>query len=373
MNEAQSQLTVTCEAGMPSGWDDFVMECEPAHYEQTSWWASVESEDGWTAKYIVCREGIRIVAGAMVLVRRRNRIGLVGYVFRGPLVRRDLTAPARAQRPLIAGLKRLARGEHLVVLIVVPPYDGDELARALLDQGFMNHPRSLPPCGLPLGTLTVDLRQGYEAIEQRYRRTTKWEIKRAVQKGLDVQLGAAQDLETFWSRHQDLCRRRGVISNVPGFEYACRVWREFHQHGRAWMFNAVLDGKVLCSLICLAAGNWFYAWRIGWTATAEKVYPTQTVFARAIQAATEAGYHFFDFMAIDPDDAVRLERGEEVRTTSSGMTFFKMGFGGKIRTLPPTLDWFPNPLLRLLMRGIGRRILSASFLTQKFAKYTEVQ
>jgi Acetyltransferase (GNAT) domain/FemAB family len=359
MNKAESALAVICQADLPRGWDDFVMECEPSHFEQTSWWADVESEDGWNARYIVGREADRILAGAMVLVRRQNRIGRVGYLFRGPLIRSDLPAPARARNSLVAALKKLSRDEHLVVLVVVPAYNGNELADTLLDSGFLKHPPSLPPRGLPPGTITVDLRRGSGAIEQGYRRTLRWEITRAGKKGLNIELGTSLDLEIFWSRHQDLCRRRGVVSNVPGFDYARRVWHEFHQRGRAWMFKAVFNGEVLCSLICLGAGKWFYAWRIGWVAASENVYPTQSVYARAIRTATEAGYHFFDFMEIHPDDAARIKDGKGLNTPTSGVTFFKLGFGGEIRKLPPTLDWFSNPFLRLFMRGVGRHLFSS--------------
>ncbi len=358
IDKAESPVAVTCQADLPRGWDDFVMECEPSHFEQTSWWAGVESEDGWNARYVVGREADRIVAGAMVLVRRQNRIGRVGYVFRGPLIRSNLQAPERARTALAAALKQFSRDERLVVLVVVPAYDGEGLANTLLDRGFLKHPTSLPPRSLPPGTITIDLRRGSAEIERGYRSSIRNQINRAARKGLKVELGTAQDLEVFWLRHQDLCRRRGVVSNVPGLDYARRVWHEFHQHGRAWMFNAMLDGEVLCSLICLGAGKWFYLWRIGWAPASAKIYPTQAVYARAIRTAKEAGYHFFDLMEIHPDDVARIERGEELNTPTSGVTFFKLGFGGEIRNLPPTLDWLPNPFLRLFMRAAGRRLFS---------------
>ena len=367
MSETQNQLplSVSFEDSIPSGWDDFAMKCEPAHFEQTSWWAAVESVDGWTAKYVVCRDGGQIVAGSLVLVRWRKWIGNVGYIFRGPLIRGDLEASGQVRAVLSAALKKFAHKEHLIVLVVVPGYDSASLVQFLHKQGFLIHAPMFPPKRLALGTLTIDLRQGYKAIEQNFRSTIKKQIKSAQKKGLDVKLGTEQDLARFWSKHLDLCERLGVSSNVPGFEYVCRVWREFHQCKRAWMFNVALDGKVLCSLICLATGSWFYAWRIGWTETPEKLYPTQLVYARAIQTAVEAGYNFFDFMDIDPKSAGNPQRGETAKKNSwamvfpksqlstikrgpSGMTFFKLGFGGQVRSFPPTLDWFPNPQVRLI-------------------------
>ena len=310
MSVSSRPLALSYHEDPPRDWDDFIMACEPSHFEQTSWWANVESGDGWFARYIAGRRDGRLVAGAMALVRRQGQIGKVGYVYRGPLIRADIAAAGPVRTTLSEALKELARRERLVLLVVVPPYGGDEMALELLGRGFLKHLPALPPSGLPTGTVTIDLRPGLEAVERGYRHTLRKQIRRAESKGVEVSLGSAEDLEIFWTRHQELCRRRGVTSNVPGPGYVRRVWDEFHRHGRAWMFNAALGGEVRCSRICLGAGKWFFAWRVGSAPDLEKAYPTQAALARAIATAVEAGYHFFDLLGIDWDEAVRIERGE---------------------------------------------------------------
>ena len=359
MNMLDRPANVTFHVVPPADWDDFVPACEPSHFEQTSRWASVEAGDGWSARYISERVAGRIDAGAMVLIRRQRPFGSVGYVFRGPLFRRDPIDPAKARGHMAAALKELARRERLVLIVVVPPFGGEETASGFLDRGFLRHPPSFPPRGLPTGAATIDLRPGIGEVERGFRRSLKQEINRAAKKGLSVELGSAKDLEIFWSRHLELCRRRGVASNIPGLDYVRSVWKEFSRFGGAWMFNAALGGEVLCSLICLGVGKWFYAWRIGSHKDPGKVHPSQAAFARAIRTAAEAGFHYFDFMGIDWDEAVRIERGEHLNTPTSGMTFFKLGFGGTVRKLPATLAWYPNPVLRSLMRSVGNRILSS--------------
>lgn len=176
---------------------------------------------------------------------------------------------------------------------------------------------------------------------------------------MEVKLGGAEDLGLFWARHLEFCYRSGVASNMSGFTYLRRLWHEFDQHGRAWLFNASPGEEVLCSLICLGVGKWFYAWHIGWASESKKAYPTQAVYAQPIQTAAEAGYQFLDFMEIHPDDVARFERGEKLNTPTAGITFFKLGFGGSVKTFSPTLDWFPNPALRLFMRCVGPRLFSS--------------
>ena len=366
MNMLDRPANVTFHVVPPADLDDFILACEPSHFEQMSRWASVEAGDGWSARYISERVDGRIDAGAMVLVRRQRPLGRVGYVFRGPSFRRDPIDPAKTRSHMTVALKELARRERLVLIVVVPPFGGEETASGFLDRRFLRHPPSLPPRGLPTGAATIDLRPGIGEVERGFRRSLKQEINRAVKKGLSVELGSAKDLEIFWSRHLELCRRRGVASNIPGLDYVRSVWEEFSRFGGAWMFNAALGGEVRCSRICLGAGKWFFAWRVGSAPDLEKAYPTQAALARAIATAVEAGYHFFDLLGIDWDEAVRIERGERPDTPTAGMTFFKLGMGGTVKKLPPTLDWYPHPVLRFIIGAFGRRLLSLHWL-QKHA------
>ena len=373
MSPADVPYTSTWDAHAPAGWDDFVEGCEPSHFEQTSWWGNVESGDGWSSKYLVVRGRSKIVAGAMVLTRRQHRLGKVGYAVRGPLTCREEADSEQVRTFLANALKTLARKEGLALLVVVPPYNGSALASTLLGAGFLEHPSSLPPSGLSPGTITVDLRRDLSQIEQGYRRTLRQEVNRAGQQGVVVNLGTADDLGLFWKLHLDLCQRRGATTNVPRFGYVTRVWQEFHRQGRAWLFNARLNDEIICSLMCLGVGQWFYAWRIGWAPDSRKVYPTQAAFARAIQTAREAGFQFFDFMQIHLADVAKFEHGGKPDSPTAGMTFFKLGFGGVARTLPPTLDWFPNPALRLVLRAGALRLLSSGAVTTLVRRVSAVR
>jgi hypothetical protein len=373
MRLADPAFAMMSHAEPPAGWNEFVEACEPSHFEQTSWWADAEREDGWDASYLVARGAGRIAAGAMVLVRWQHRVGRVGYVVRGPLIDRAASDSEWLRRSIATALKELARQERLALLVVVPPYDGAGLAATLIETGFLEHPPSLPPRGLSPGTITVDLRRDLSQIEGGYRRTLRQEINLARRRGLAVDSGTADDLGVFWAMHLNLCRRRGVSTNLPGPEYVRRVWHEFHRQGRAWLFNARLDDEYLCSLMCLGVGQWFYAWRIGWTTDSKKAYPTQAVFAQAIRTARETGYHYFDFMQIHPEDVARLQRGEQADSPTAGITFFKLGFGGEVRTLSPALDWFPNPLVRPFMRYGALRLLASSPMTKFFRRLAAVR
>lgn len=72
---------------------------------------------------------------------------------------------------------------------------------------------------------------------------------------------------------------------------------------------------------------------------------------RAIQDACLLGYRFYDFWGIAPTD--------DVDHPWAGITRFKKGFGGTVRTLPGTYDFVARPLLYRLYhsaRAVRRKV-----------------
>jgi hypothetical protein len=355
-----SSFTVCLTHQYPNGWNEFVLECEPSHFEQTSWWGQVEATDGWSPRYaVIWRNGL-IQGGALVLVRRMRRLGWVGYCTRGPLWRRDACDQARLLIELRTALTGLARKERLRLLVVTPPYEGDAVFASLQEGGFLLHPHVVPPSGLSQGTITVDLKRAPAEIEQRFRRTTRQEVARGRRKGVVISQGGAGDIASFWDLHLALCRRRQVASNVPGAGYVLRAWEELDRQGYARLYKAHVGGSLVCSLICFTVGTWCYAWRIGWSGEHADCFPTKVMYAHVMQQAAQEGLQYFDFMGVDWQDVIALEHGDTSYVSPTlGVTIFKLGFGGMPRKIAPTLDWFPNAAMRLSMRLVGQRFFSS--------------
>ncbi len=350
----------------PPDWDRFVERCDPPHFEQSSSWARVEEEDGWLPGYVIVRDDTSIQAGAQVLTRAAGWLGRVGYVVRGPL---QLPQGDRAEDTIDAicrGLCAYARQERLSLLVVSPPFRGHAAAAVMKRSfGFANHPNNLPPAHLPDGVLLIDVARPYFEVRKDIRRTTRQEIARGIRSGIKVCERAAEGLDVFWSLHQSLCRRRGVASNVPGLPYVRKLWAEFQTRSMARLFTAEVDDKPVAALICITSGAWFHAWRIGWSGEVPASHPAKVLLAHAIETAAREGYSFFDLGGLDIELARRIEAGgccSIVR--DAGITLYKLGFGGAIQELPPTVDFVPNPVLRQVYRFGGSRLLRSSSVTR---------
>ncbi len=248
----------------PPGWEDFVLQRPYPHFEQSSHWAATESQDGWESRYAYRLDDRGIEAGALILAKPVRRIGRVGYVFRGPVVRDGDISKTSVHGAASDLLKQAAGKMGLRLLVVVPPYDGEAWSAHALQTGFSLHPSRLPPTGLSRATISVDLAKTPERLEQSFRRSTRQEIKLGRKAGITVETGGAANLDEFWNLHEELCRRRGVRSNVPSLEYVRTLWTQFNAANRIWLFRARHAANTLCSLLCVRAGSICYAWRIGW-------------------------------------------------------------------------------------------------------------
>lgn len=336
----------------PPGWEDFVLHRPYPHFEQSSHWAATEAQDGWEARYASHQDDRGIAAGALILAKSVRRVGRVGYVFRGPVVRPSHAPDTPALDAASDLLRQAANAMALRLIVVVPPYDGGAWSIRARLNGFSLHPPRLPPTGLSAATMTVDLAKPPERLEQSFRRSTRQEIKLGRKAGITVDTGGAADLDEFWTVHEELCRRRGVRSNVPSLDYVRALWANFHAANRIWLFRARHASQPLCSLLCVRAGSICYAWRIGWNGMEPENFPTKVLYAEAMRHVAEAGCTHFDFMQIDPAVAQVLRQGGKSRHRDAGLTLFKLGFAGDIVPLPPTLVWLPNPALRLLARHV---------------------
>jgi lipid II:glycine glycyltransferase (peptidoglycan interpeptide bridge formation enzyme) len=124
-------------------------------------------------------------------------------------------------------------------------------------------------------------------------------------------------------------------------------------------------------MVLFATGQWVRSWRFGWAGNYPKCNPTELIYWEAIKWARAGGDRYFDFSGFDTKYARALA---EQRTLDAAeickISFFKQGFGGRILPLFPGYCYFPNPLLRLIFKCGGARLLESGLfrLLERVAK-----
>lgn len=332
-------------------WDDFVSSSPYGHHEQTSLWGQVRACYGWhIARYMLQEDG-RIVAGAQAMLRQANPLGRGAYITYGPVAdARDPLTAAASVRALRMFLKRMGVRAAVVGL----PYDGGHLIKDLEKESFFPKPTRLPPHFLE-ATLVIDLAKGPEQLLVEMRASTRRNIRHGMKKGVNVQEGGREDLDTFRGLMEALCERRGITPNPPQADFFHRLWDTFAPRGWVRLFLARYGEEPVCAALAFSFGDWFRVWKVGWSGSHGSLKPNEAMWWAMIQWARRTGHRFFDFVELDPVLARAIVAGTAVEPLPENVTSFKLGFGGEIRLLPGAYLYAANPLARLAMKGgLGR-------------------
>ncbi len=338
-------------------WDEFVAHCPGGHHEQTSLWGRVKSLYSWEPFRVIISQNGTIVGGAQVLKRRLRWIGNIGYVTRGPL--------ASSQDPdlaevVVSELDRAAKREKLNYLVIVPSYSGHLFVPLLQRLNFVIKPDYLPPGSVMCATSILDLTKDLDQILSRMRRATRRHLRSGLSSGMTLREGGADDIETFRCLMWALCDRRGDSPTPPQKDFFHNLWKVFHPQGQVKIFLVEYEGKPVSAVIAFPFGDTVRVWKMGWAGDHAKLGPNALLYWEVIKWSKENGYRFFDFVMLDVQSAKALLRGEIPHSSStSGMSFFKMGFGGQTLLLPDPYYKLYNPYAMFFARWGGNKLLAS--------------
>jgi lipid II:glycine glycyltransferase (peptidoglycan interpeptide bridge formation enzyme) len=339
-------------------WDAFLDSVPGAHFEQLSGWGAVKARYGWHVFRIIAMQAGQPVGGVQVLTRRLGKIGVIGYVARGPAV-----GPGQAglDELLVEEVNRIARRESWIYCVHDYPYQGQALASFMAGKGYGPHPDGIPPSGLMQATSLVDLSGTEEAILARMNRNTRRNIRTAEKSDLVFSLGTAADLPRFRELMVETCTRRNAAPTPPQKDYFLNLWDELGQSGRVRLFVVRSGPHIISGLFAFAFSDTLRLWKSGWSGSDAEKSPSHLMFWEAIRWAKARGFRKLDLVWMDPEDAKRVARGEPERENfRTGITHFKLGFGGEILFCPAAQSRMFHPVLHFVFRAGGARLLASA-------------
>ena len=327
-----------------SEWDAFLLSSGRGQFQQSSLWAKAKAAQGWQP----IRRGFRRqsgLAGGFQLLVRPTRLGRIGYIYKGPVLRDEDTQGIAAISSLIA---ETVRDQRLRALVIQPP-DGSRLDVALLQvEGF------LPNCLVKTisATLQIDLAPGLEEVRRKIRRSTRAEIRQASERGVRARQGGRADIGGFFDLMAATCARQQTSPSPADVASMEAVWDAFEPTNQVKLFLAECEGELVAGLWCIGFGRRMVAWKRGWTGRYPERNPNQLVTYEAIRWAIEEGYEIFDFDAVDRALAEAVLRGEPLSVAQKrSRHFINLAFGARAVLLPESVVYFPNPLVRSVYRG----------------------
>lgn len=182
----------------------------------------------------------------------------------------------------------------------------------------------------PQTTAILDLKKTEAEILAGMKKNTRYSIRFAAKQGLEIK--KENNLEIFWRLLRQTAARDKFTTH-PKEHYASilahpQVWQLIVQQGEKPVATAIFIGAGHTLTYLFAASDYGQ----------HKLLAPYLLQWESIKLAKQLGYKYYDFFGTAPGE---MQNGEYIysrRHQYAGITKFKLGFGGEIKSVPGTFD-----------------------------------
>jgi len=318
------------EAQDEAAWQAFLAGCRYGDFLHDWAWADVAALDGQPQRRFVAEEGGAIVALAAAQVRPLPLGRSFWYVPRGPVLDYDDPRAGERVRAVAVGLREAARHAKAIAVKLEPRLERDSPATA--------HFRRLPhdPRTLQVGQTRIVPLADDEAMPVAFDKDTRYAVRRAEREGVAVSRVAdpadERAIDELHALVLDTQARAGFPR--PPLERYRTAWRGLAGAGRASIFEARHDGRLLASGMLVIEGErsyYLFAGSVREEKGETKRYPSYALQWAMMRHARDAGVREHDLWGIAPEDAGPAHPWY-------GVGLFKKGFGGRAVAWAGTWD-----------------------------------
>ncbi|MBP7355903.1 MAG: peptidoglycan bridge formation glycyltransferase FemA/FemB family protein [Longilinea sp.] len=339
-------------------WDESIAALPSAHILQTRAWAEVKRTYGWTPYPYLWRTPAGKVCAAALVLQRSLRLGVnILYVPRGPLL--DWSQPDLVAA-VIADLEKIARTRHSIFIKIDP--------EAILGTGIPGAPDAVEhPSGLAAqlllqsrdwlpsdeqiqfrNTVMLDLQSTESAWLERMKPKTRYNLRLAERKGVQVRAGAPADFPLLYRMYAETSIRDGFV--IRPQSYYAHVWQTFMDAGLAVPLIAEVDSRPIAAVFLFwFAGRAWYLYGMS-TADHRDKMPNYALQWEAMRLASSKGCHLYDLWGA-PDVFDETD-------SMWGVFRFKEGLGGQVIRTIGAWDYPVNRGIYRLYLNVLPRLLN---------------
>ncbi len=320
-------------------------------------WADVAAFDGQPQRRFIAEEGGRMVAVAAAQMRSLPLGRSFWYVPHGPVLDYDDPRAGERLRAMAIGLREAARAARAIAVKLEP--------RLELGSAATTHFRRLQhdPRTLQVGRTRVVELGDDGAMLAALDKDTRYAVRRAEREGVVVtRVDYASDPRAVDELHvlvMETQARAGFPR--PPLERYRIAWRALASRGRASIFEARREGRLLASAMLVVEGDrsfYLFSGSVREERGEPKRYASYAMQWAMMRHARDRGVRLHDLWGIAPEDA-----GPEHPWYGVGL--FKKGFGGRAVTWAGTWDVVADRTL-YRMRGMAEagRLAARQLLTK---------
>jgi lipid II:glycine glycyltransferase (peptidoglycan interpeptide bridge formation enzyme) len=366
-----------------SPWNSLISNLPNPHFLQTYEWGQVKAKYGWTPLYAVWTkdqfsvfsepsfETENCVAAALILKKSIIRRGFAArlsilYAPKGPLMD---WGNESLRRRVLDDLQSFAKKQGAIFLKLdpdvalgtgIPNSEGDSV-----DDGGQAVMSELKRRGWGFSadqiqfrnSVLIDLRPTEDEMLARMKQKTRYNVRLAEKKGVELRVGKLEDLGMLYKMYAETSVRDGFVIRDEG--YYQTVWKTFmaniqspitdYQLPIAIPLIAEVDHEPVAAIfVFMFAGRAYYVYGMSREAHREKM-PTYLLQWEAMKRAKAAGCTVYDLWGapevFDESDSMW------------GVYRFKEGMGGQVVRTLGAWDYAPNPLWYKLYAEVMPRLL----------------
>jgi peptidoglycan pentaglycine glycine transferase (the first glycine) len=316
-----------------SAWNQLIARLPASHLLQTAEWGQVKSRYGWTP-VLLTWGGAQIKAAAMVLKRGlalpglKNRLSIF-YIPKGPLLDWE---DHSLRRIVLEDLGAFARKQGAVFIKIDPEVaagygipgnpdavdapGGEEVISDLVSHGWHLSKDQVQF----KNTVILDLTQPEQELLAGMKQKTRYNIRLAERKGVQVRAGTQADLDLLYRMYAETSIRDGFVIRHEG--YYRDLWGTFMANGAAEPLIAEVEGEPTAAVIIFRfAKRAWYLYGMSRPIHREKM-PNHLLQWEAIRRSKAAGCTAYDLWGA-PDEFNEND-------TLWGVYRFKEGLGGQV-------------------------------------------
>lgn len=319
--------------GDPKEYTEYIRKMN-ADFSQTLEWAKVKND--WGHIYFVIKDNDVIKGAGSILTRKLPLVGKnFMYCPRGPVMDFKDTGTIKF---FVEQMKHLAKKYDAIMLKIDPDVEISEQEAVinLRNVGFAQKPLTLNFEGIqPRFVSRLDVTPELDDVILGFHHKTRYNIRLAERKGVQVRVGQREDLKRF----HEIMEETGLRDNfvVRSLAYFQKMWDNLVEPGYLRLYVAEYEGQMLSGAISILFGNKCWYLYGASSNTLRNLMPNYLLQWEMIKWGKEAGCDIYDFRGISGD----LDSSNPLY----GLFRFKKGFNGNYTEFIGEFDLVFNPLM----------------------------
>lgn len=315
-------------------WTELIAASSNAHVLQTPAWGDLKALYGWESCYLVSGK-----IGAQILFQSVPFGFQVAYIPRGPLTLDDDLDQHPDWPGFLEELDRICRERRVVFLKIEPDSWVDQTQNPdSTPKGFRKSQNPIQPPR----TITVSLAGSEDEILARMKSKTRYNIRLAAKKGVEVRMG--YDVDQLYTLMDNTSDRSAF--GIHTRSYYQDAFRIFSEEGKCRIFLAEFEGKALASIMVFLHGRRSWYFYGGSSNQHRDKMPTYLIQWEAMRWVKSEGCEEYDLWGVPDEDLDTLEENFTKRGDGLwGVYRFKRGFGGELKRTKGPWDRVYKPLI----------------------------